>query len=417
VLAVDADSGAFARTAREEYPIFSSRLPSFEYSVWECAAVRIFAHGLDTPSGLALSHDGERLFVAEHATGKIVAFEVASGAVLDVTATEFASIGGLAVSALSRYLYFVDRDTNTLNRMTPTGPCPTPYVGRASPAFAQAYEAAAADVGAFDLAPKRACTVDPVVPDAALFDQVHDDTGYASNDTDVQGAAGMDADAALLANRTDCAPDSELNFDALLLGGFYCHVCLPGTGGHDQGATCDPGGTCANVQWRGFTCDNHFVVDTAGGVVALFAADGSPLDPAEVVLRYGVTYRFTVKTQAKMAAYGGGGEGLALRGNGCGCAATGPLLITPTRSAVPDGSLRLCPAEGGCAGDGAGTIRLLMDKDGASDGPVEEGPWVVVGTVANKDVDGKTADASSGGGRLVAASFLVVLFAVSCILM
>lgn len=136
--------------------------------------------------------------------------------------------------------------------------------------------------------------------------------------------------------------------------------------------------------------------------------------------RYGVTYRFTVKTQAKMAAYGGGGEGLALRGNGCGCAATGPLLITPTRSAVPDGSLRLCPAEGGCAEDGAGTIRLLMDKDGASDGPVEEGPWVVVGTVANKDVNRKMAGASSGGGRLggaVVASFLLVLFAVLFIIM
>ena len=82
ILVVGADSGTFARSAREEYPIFSNRLPSFEYSIWECVDQREFATGIDTPSGMALSPNGERLFVAEHGTGKILVFEIASGALL-----------------------------------------------------------------------------------------------------------------------------------------------------------------------------------------------------------------------------------------------------------------------------------------------------------------------------------------------
>merc|ERR1719223_1004953 len=70
ILVVGADSGGFARTAREEYPIFSNRLPSFEYSIWECSEQRVFASGLDMPTGLVLSKDGKRLFVAERGTGQ-----------------------------------------------------------------------------------------------------------------------------------------------------------------------------------------------------------------------------------------------------------------------------------------------------------------------------------------------------------
>ena len=36
VIAVGADSGSFARIAREEYTIYSNQLPSFNYSIWEC---------------------------------------------------------------------------------------------------------------------------------------------------------------------------------------------------------------------------------------------------------------------------------------------------------------------------------------------------------------------------------------------
>lgn len=40
---------------------------------------------------------------------------------------------------------------------------------------------------------------------------------------------------------------SDIDFDALLLGGCWCHVCLPEN-------PCQNGGTCANHQNRGYTC-------------------------------------------------------------------------------------------------------------------------------------------------------------------
>lgn len=65
-----------------EYPIFSNKLPSFEYSIYECVdQEEAFASGLDNPSGLALSSDGERLFVAER-SGRILALDAESGMVM-----------------------------------------------------------------------------------------------------------------------------------------------------------------------------------------------------------------------------------------------------------------------------------------------------------------------------------------------
>jgi len=113
--------------------------------------------------------------------------------------------------------------------------------------------------------------------------------------------AGMDAAAALLANRTDCEYDSELNLDALLLGGFYCHACLP----RNHGASCDAGGTCANVQWQGFTCDNEYYVDLDDGtpgnqslVVSSLHYNTTHPKHTALSLSRGVTYRFTARTGA-----------------------------------------------------------------------------------------------------------------------
>jgi len=257
VIAVHADSGSYARTARAEYPIFSNALPSFEYSIFECPEQRDFATGIDIPSGLALSPDGEKLFVAERATGKILVFEVKSGSLLFNIDTTFKTIGGMDFSPQSHVLHFVDEETNTLNAIQATAPCTSPVEGRASPEFASRVEQATQSLGnSFSLYRDYSCTVSPQIPDAIFFDQVHD-TGYADDNPDVQSdMAGMDASAALLANRTDCGPTSALNFDQLLLGGYFCHQCLP----HDNGAMCEAGGTCTNVQWEGYYCDNEFFV-------------------------------------------------------------------------------------------------------------------------------------------------------------
>merc|ERR1711966_471597 len=135
VISVGADSGEYARTARLEYPIFSNRLPSFEYSIWECPEHRDFVTDIDTPTGLALSPDGEKLFVAERATGLIHAYEVKTASKLFSVATNYRTIGGMAFSPESQILHFVDEETNTLNSITAVSPCSDPAVSTVSSTF------------------------------------------------------------------------------------------------------------------------------------------------------------------------------------------------------------------------------------------------------------------------------------------
>lgn len=210
VILVDADSGGYARTAREEYPIYSNSLPSFEYSIWECVDQTVFAENIREPSGMTLSHDNERLFVAERATGDIFVYEAASGALLHKITTGFRSIGGLAISPISNMLYFIDEETNTLNMIQDQETCFSPIPSRLNPDFLSALESASDNytdlsISTNGLVKDYQCKVDPVIPDASYFDQVHSDSGYASDNADVQSVmAGMDESAVLLANRTDC---------------------------------------------------------------------------------------------------------------------------------------------------------------------------------------------------------------------
>lgn len=48
------------------------------------------------------------------------------------------------------------------------------------------------------------------------------------------------------------------------------------------------------MQWLGYTCDNEFIVTIAGSAIELTTADGVIIDESEVILKRGVTYRFTV---------------------------------------------------------------------------------------------------------------------------
>jgi len=113
----------------------------------------------------------------------------------------------------------------------------------------------------------------------------------------------MNAAAALLADRTDCGEFSPLNFDALLLGGYFCHPCLP-----DPCA--EGGGTCKNVWWKGHTCSTtHYVELGAGnsltiGTVsaAIFSGgdtDGSSrvaTETSRVKLGSGKEYKFVINS-------------------------------------------------------------------------------------------------------------------------
>jgi hypothetical protein len=332
----------------EEYPIYSNQLPSFEYSIWECVEQSDFASNIQIPSGLALSNDGERLFVAERGTGNILVFDVATGDRLASVDTGFFSIGGMAFSPLGNTLYFVDQDTNTLNAVTVQTTCSNPFASRINPEFSSQVALAQSMLGSdFSLSPIAFnCTVDPTIPDAAFFVQVHNDTGYADDDPNVQSEmAGMDAAAALLANRTDCEYDSELNFDALLLGGYFCHLCLP-----EQDQTCDAGGICTNIQWQGYVCDNEFYIvngnktkESIGGISGvsnylLTTANGTAVDPRQLILKAGMEYRFTILLDDEVclsllvsSASGEGSSGTNIDGSPdavtIGCASRGPLVV------------------------------------------------------------------------------------------
>jgi len=243
------DSGQHMRTAREEYPVFSSQLPSFEYSIWACVEQEVFAVGLNEPSGLVIL--GGQLFVAEHGTGNIVVFDLATGLAMQSYAASAPGLMGLALSPSGDRLFGVNAETEELLEFRPAEQC-APGEPYANPDY-QRPASIAAPSG------KPVCSPNTSIPDANLFVQVHTSTGYASNDSSVQNDSMMDSSAAELQNRTDCEHNSSLNFDALLLGGWHCHRCLP-----DNCALRD-GGRCQAIQWAGYTCDNEVHVTLPEG--------------------------------------------------------------------------------------------------------------------------------------------------------
>ncbi|CAB9512318.1 expressed unknown protein [Seminavis robusta] len=384
IIVVSVDSGSYARTAREEYPIYSNRLPSFEYNIFECVDHRELASGIQTPTGLALGPDGDLLFVAERDTGKILVLEVETGATLAEIATGFTSIGGLSFSPATNILHFVDEHTNTLNSVHPLSACANPEASRSSESFqtelgraGQAVDEVANTNGFFAVYRNYECTVDPIIPAAVFFDQVHDDTGYASDNPDVQSMAGMDETAALLANRTDCGPTSELNFDALLLGGYYCHQCLP----INDGSECDAGGVCTNVQWLGYFCSNEFYISNNGGTEPIAVTDGNrtKLETGQFPLRRGVTYRFTVQLGDQSVCLhdqpSSSSPPIAYDGNTGGCVTRGPLILNADNlppelylfaSSSPDQPILELVQEGYVATNGA------TEEPDATDEPDDE---------------------------------------------
>jgi DNA-binding beta-propeller fold protein YncE len=282
VLFVHADSGTFARTARGEYPIYSSRLPSFEYSIYECVTWGVFATGVGRPSGLALNQG--TLYVGDHASGVIHAFDVATGeATTRLLTPEGEGLAGLAVAPLSGRMFYSNMLSNTVAAVV-RGTCEDALVAKmVNDRFDVAQHKMLREIH------QAPCFPAMTIPDIVYFDQVHVDTGYASSNAAVQNDSMVDADAILLQNRTDCGFNSSLNFDALLLGGYFCHTCLP------EG--CFDGGVCSNVQWAGFTCSNEFYVtiDSDNESVLVNGKVGPTLD-----VEVGKTYRFIIENRGHL---------------------------------------------------------------------------------------------------------------------
>lgn len=124
VLRLDTRSGAKAR----DLPVTAE--PVAEYAEWRGARGERFASGLRRPSGIAL-HAG-RLFVGDHATGEIIAYDAASRRELGRLATGARGLMGLEVAPDGR-LWFVDGAANQLVRVDPQAAVPPihlPWTGR-----------------------------------------------------------------------------------------------------------------------------------------------------------------------------------------------------------------------------------------------------------------------------------------------
>jgi len=189
--------------------------------------------------------------VAEHATGNLVVFDVATGFLVQTYAASTPGLMGLQLSRDGNRLFGVNAATEELLEFRAQQPCTGEAALYAEPSYQRPASLVQED--------NRTCSPNSSIPDARLFVQVHTTSGYASNDTSVQNDSMMDSNAALLINRTDCEANSSLNFDALLLGGWHCHPCLP-----DNCADLD-GGHCVPIQWTGYTCDNELHLDLLSG--------------------------------------------------------------------------------------------------------------------------------------------------------
>jgi len=220
LLAVHIDQGQYVRDARTEYPIFSARVPQFEYSIWACAKVDVLSSTLETPAALAISSDGLRMFVGEYYTGVVKVLDTYSGEQMMTYQTQLgAGLSSMVLSPRSGDIYYANEKANAIRRLEPSELCSlsdTAKLSITNPTFDH--------VAAGVIETVVPCTPDPSIPNQSLFEQVHGDSGYADSDTSVQDDNVMHAGAAALENRTDCGVDSVLNFDALLLGGYYCHM-------------------------------------------------------------------------------------------------------------------------------------------------------------------------------------------------
>jgi DNA-binding beta-propeller fold protein YncE len=112
VLVVDTLTGGLA----DDLPLFSNGEPLEEHSEMGSVQVRVLVEGLGQPSGLAL-HDG-RLFVSDHQTGEILAFDLDGNELGRVTAPDGPGIMGLTVGPEGT-LWYVDAEHELVVHIEP----------------------------------------------------------------------------------------------------------------------------------------------------------------------------------------------------------------------------------------------------------------------------------------------------------
>ena len=279
------DSGYFSRDARHDYFIYSSPMASFNYSVWKGLHWSVLA-AVPSPSGLALSADGSTLYVGSRSGGSVYAFLAASGLLLQTT-SPVGSMGlgptGLALSEAGELLFVAGGDQ--FGRVHVTEPCLVDSLHDSS-CTDGLVDGEETDVDCGGRVCRRcglgaSCAIDADCSSGsceggACAASVSAPAptglqGYLSSETyaqsfmhhmahgDMGGASYLNpyplmephfCDTVGTLNQSGIGPIncSRIDFDALLLGGCWCHQCLPEN-------PCGNGGLCVNYNKQGYECD------------------------------------------------------------------------------------------------------------------------------------------------------------------
>ncbi len=111
IVRVDVTTGEFSRRLR------ATNEPLEEYSEYKNVVRENFVStGLNQPSGIAIAES--KLFVSDHATGEIIAYDLETGAELQRIQASVAGIMGITVGP-DQLLWFVHGSQNTLTRIDP----------------------------------------------------------------------------------------------------------------------------------------------------------------------------------------------------------------------------------------------------------------------------------------------------------
>jgi len=299
IVVVDVDSGRYVRDAKvaapdaPAYQIYSSPEASFNYSVWDGLVYATYAR-VPMPSGIALS--ATALYVASHATGQVYGFDRATGVLAQVVAVAPpATLVGIALAPptiaagaqVAEQLYAIDQAAAAVRVVRPAQPCAAGALassqvvqqcangvrnaeesdvdcgGRACARCAVGQSCLVASDCESSVCSRGVCAASvPLVHSASFL------TSYLSSDFysnsfahhmihgDMGGASYLNPYPIMAAdfcssvgrdNVTGALNCSRVDYDALLLGGCWCHTCLPEN-------PCINGGRCENFEGRGYTC-------------------------------------------------------------------------------------------------------------------------------------------------------------------
>merc|ERR1719253_1448829 len=209
------------------YHIFTETADIFEYEYWTCTQTEVFAAGLNSPAGIAVS--GNLVFVSERG-GTVRTFDLAGAPAGSYTVTQ-PGLAGLDAQCEGSVcvVHFVNSETSELGRFEvgsaeaadwawPAFSCEAPEPDAARPDFAVSH------------GPGYQSSM--VIP----FSYGKHCRGFAPG----EDPGGLDLTTC--PDREDCA---AVNGDALLMAGYLCHPCLSNMCGLQA---------CWNIPGRGFYC-------------------------------------------------------------------------------------------------------------------------------------------------------------------